>query len=300
MKLGKRIFLFLALNFLVVITISILLNILGVKPYLTSKGLDVTSLALFCFIWGIVGAFISLLLSRVMAKWMMKMRIVNSSATNSDERALCEMVYALAKKAGLPANPEVGIFDSPELNAFATGPSAKKALVAVSSALLHKMPKAQLEAVLGHEIAHIANGDMVTMTLLQGVVNAFVMFLSRVIAYALSMIGRKDSEGPSLATFYLTSMVFQVVFMILGSFLIAWYSRKREYSADKGGAFLAGKEKMIEALKTLDASKTIIDPQHDKPALQAFKIHVPKRSTFASLLATHPTIADRIAKLQQQ
>lgn len=226
--MAKRIFLFLAVNFLVIITISIVLNVLGVRPYLRSYGIDYQSLLVFCLVWGMGGAFISLGLSRVMAKMAMGVQVIDPNTADAGAQELLQIVGNLTRSANLPM-PEVGVYESPEVNAFATGPTKSRALVAVSSGLLHRMNRAEIEGVLGHEVTHIANGDMVTMTLLQGVVNAFVMFLARVIAFAVTqaMRGRDDNEAPSWGIFFMVQMVLQVVFMIAGSMVVAWFSRYR-------------------------------------------------------------------------
>src|SRR3989339_1813106 len=184
MRIAKRIFLFMAVNVLILLTLSITLNILGVRPYLNANGIDYGALMTFCLVWGIGGAFISLGLSRIMAKWMMGVQVIPPNTSDPALSSLVQTVHNLAKAAGLPKMPEVGYYNSPEINAFATGPTKSRALVAVSAGLLESMDRAQLEGVLAHEISHIANGDMVTMTLLQGVINAFVMFLARVIAFS--------------------------------------------------------------------------------------------------------------------
>ena len=273
MAFFKRIFLFLVVNILIVTTISIILNLLNVKPFLNAHGLDYTSLMIFCLIWGFAGAFISLGLSRMMAKWMLGVRLIDPTTSDSEKRHLVETVYNLARAAGLTVMPEVGIYDSPEVNAFATGPTRNRSLVAVSSGLLKRMSQDELEGVIGHEISHVANGDMVTMTLIQGVVNAFVMFLARVLAYALSGIGNKGkSSNNSYLLFNVLVFVFQIVFMILGSLVIAAYSRFREFRADKGGAQLAGREKMISALQALQKVQEIRDQRVEKPAFQSMKI----------------------------
>lgn len=181
MKIAKRVFLFLVVNVLIMLTISLVLNALGVRPYLDARGINYQSLLIFCALWGFGGAFISLALSRVMAKWMMGVKIVEPDDPNPELRALVGRVHELAFKAELKAMPQVGYYESDELNAFATGPTQSRSLVAVSTGLLRNMNKAELDGVLAHEVAHIANGDMVTMTLVQGVVNAFVMFLARLI-----------------------------------------------------------------------------------------------------------------------
>lgn len=202
--IAKRVFLFIAVNFLVLITISFILNILNIRPYLRANHLDYGSLLVFCLIWGMGGAFISLALSRVMAKWMLGVTLIDLNTASAQEHQLLSIVQNLAKRAGLPEMPEVGIYNSPEVNAFATGPSKSRSLVAVSSGLLRRMTPQEIEGVLGHEIAHIQNGDMVTMTLLQGVINAFVMFFARIIAFAITRLGRKSDEisfGSSFSLF---------------------------------------------------------------------------------------------------
>ena len=216
-------------------------------------------------------------------------------------KQLLNTVHELAKAAHLPAMPEVGIYDSPEVNAFATGPTARRSLVAVSSGLLRQMSPKELEGVLGHEISHISNGDMVTMTLVQGVVNAFVMFLARVLAYILSGLGKSEkSSTSSYLMFNVLVFVFQIVFMILGSIVIAAYSRFREFRADKGGAYLAGRDKMIAALEALRRTEQIRDKRVEKPAFQAFKISHEERGGLVMLFATHPKLEDRIQRLKQE
>ena len=300
MGIAKRIFLFLAVNFLVIITLSLILNIFHVQPFLKSHGLDIPSLLIFCLIWGMGGAFISLLLSRQMAKWMLGVRVIDEQVRDPELRHLLDTVYALARSAGLSHMPEVGIYSSSEPNAFATGPSQRKSLVAVSSGLLQRMSQKELEGVLAHEIAHIANGDMVTMTLIQGVINAFVMFLARVLAYVFSNLGRSrnQSSSGSYFSYMMFVVVFEVIFMLLGSMVVAWFSRFREFRADRGGADLAGRDKMIAALESLQRMQQIHDPRADKPAMEAFKIAAKKRSGWMSLFATHPPLETRIERLR--
>ncbi|MBM3201079.1 MAG: protease HtpX [Chlamydiae bacterium] len=289
----KRIFLFIAMNALVITTISIVLSVLNVRPYLNAYGVDYVSLLIFCGVWGITGAFISLLLSKQMAKWMMHIEIVSS------HDKLYKMVEELSRKAGLSHVPEVGIFTSQDMNAFATGPTQKHSLVAVSTALLHKMPEDELRAVLGHEVAHIANGDMVTMTLLQGVVNAFVMFLARVLAFAFSGLGKdRDSRSGSYLSFSIFTMLFEVVFMILGAIVIASFSRYREFKADKGSADLIGKRAMIAALERLGKQRESIQ-EVKAESLRAMMISQPGKRGLLSLFATHPPIEERIAHLER-
>lgn len=298
---AKRIFLLLAVNFLVMITISFILSILGVRPYLTAYGLDYNSLIMFCLVWGMGGALISLGLSRLMARWMMGVQLVPSDTRDPTLQQLVQTVHSLAKGAHLPAMPQVGIYDSPEVNAFATGPTKSRALVAVSTGLLNRMSNEEIEGVLGHEITHVANGDMVTMTLIQGVVNAFVMFLSRVIAFALSQALRGDRDdrdrGFSYGTFYIVQFILEIIFMILGSMVVAAFSRWREFRADAGGARLAGRTNMIHALEALCKTSDIMYVSH-MPAVQSLKISNGRRGGFWGLFATHPPLEERIARLQ--
>ncbi|MBI5273095.1 MAG: protease HtpX [Chlamydiia bacterium] len=299
MAMFKRIFLFIALNFLVVFTITAILDIFNVKPFLSSYGLDLPSLMLFCLIWGMGGAFISLALSRIMVKWLMSIEIVSPDTRDPELRRLLDTVYQLARTSGIPL-PQVGIYRSNEVNAFATGPTKNRSLVAVSTGLLQKMKENEMEGVLGHEISHIANGDMVTMTLLQGVVNAFVMFLARILAYAVSGLGRNNREGSSggsYMSYMLFVYLFEVVFMILGSLVVAAYSRYREFRADAGGAKLAGKGSMVAALQRLQALQEIKDPRTENPAIAAFKISHSGKKGLIRLFSTHPPLEERIARL---
>ena len=282
----KRVFLFMAVNLLVMLTISVVLQFLGVGHYLSARGVDYRSLAVFCLVWGMGGAFISLALSRVMAKWSMGVKILDPRSGD----ALVETVHALARRAGLPAMPEVGVYDSPEPNAFATGPTRSRALVAVSTGLLESMNKNELEGVLAHEVAHIANGDMVTMTLVQGVVNAFVMFLARIIAFALSR--NSDREGRGMER--LTVFALEIAFGFLGMIVVAWFSRLREFRADAGSAKLGGREKMIAALQALQRR---FEPSDEQEAFATLKI-AGGRGGFMALISTHPPIKDRIEALR--
>ncbi|HUD01827.1 MAG TPA: protease HtpX [Rhabdochlamydiaceae bacterium] len=301
MTFFKRIFLFLIVNVLIITTISIILNLLNVQPFLNAHGLDYQSLMIFCLIWGFGGAFISLAISRMMAKWMLGVRVIDPRTADATQRHLVETVHQLARAAGLSVMPQVGIYNSPEVNAFATGPSRRRSLVAVSSGLLNRMSQDELEGVLGHEISHISNGDMVTMTLIQGVVNAFVMFLARALAYALSGIGnRGKSSGNSYLMFNVLVIVFQIVFMILGSLVVAAYSRYREFRADKGGASLAGRDKMISALESLKKLQEIRDVKMEKPAFQSMKISHQERRGLIAFFATHPSLELRIERLRKE
>lgn len=294
----KRIFLFMAVNLLVVLTISFTLSILGVRPYLNAYGIDYQALLIFCAVWGFMGAFISLAMSRWMAKTMMGVQVIDPQNPGSSEsRELLQMVHRLAQKSQLPAMPEVGIYQSPEVNAFATGPSKSRSLVAVSTGLLNQMDTQAVEGVLGHEVAHIANGDMVTMTLIQGVVNTFVMFFARIAAWALSqaMAGDRDRDRPSPMVYYLSQFVFEILFSLLGMVVIAWFSRRREYRADAGSARVAGREKMVHALQSLKRAHGIIDDSH--PSISSLKING-HRSKLLALLSTHPDLDDRINALR--
>lgn len=291
----KRILLFLATNVLVIATISIVTSLLGLRPYLTSYGIDYTQLAIFCAIWGTAGAFISLFLSKFIAKMAMGVVIINPKNATREEKFLLDVIYSLARKAGLTKMPEVGIYSSPELNAFATGPSKNNSLVAVSSGLLASMNREEIEAVLGHEITHVANGDMVTMTLIQGIVNAFALFLSRIFAYAISIAIRGDEKSGefSYVTYSIFTVVFDILFTLLGSILVAAFSRWREYRADYGGAKLAGRTNMIAALQRLQSGSQIEDDR--APSLAALKIS--HHSSWLELFSSHPPIEKRIARL---
>jgi heat shock protein HtpX len=296
---SKRIFLFAVVNILITLTITAILAVFRVGSYL-----PLGSLAVLCLVWGMGGAFISLALSRVMAKWFMGVRVVPADTAEPSLRELVETVHGLARQAGLPALPQVGIYESPEPNAFATGPTRSRALVAVSTGLLERMREREIQGVLGHEITHVVNGDMVTMTLIQGVVNAFVMFLSRVLAFALSqaMRSRDDDRdgGGSFFMQYLLVMLFQVIFGILGSIVVCWFSRWREFRADAGGARLAGRGNMIDALKALER---LHDPEialaeaRQSQGFSSLKIAGPTRGVLA-LLMDHPPLEERIARLE--
>jgi heat shock protein HtpX len=299
MQVAKRITLLLLVNILVMLTIGIIVSLIFRGPVARIGGYQ--TLFLFCFIWGMGGAFISLLLSRWMAKMMMGVRVIDPNTSDPDEQGLVQTVHHLARTAGLSVMPEVGIYDSPEINAFATGPSRSRALVSVSSGLLARMRQYDVEGVLSHEMAHIANGDMVTMTLIQGVVNAFAMFLARILAFALSRgsSSRDDNRGGNFFLEWMLISVFQTVFMILGMIVVNWFSRWREFRADAGGARFAGRDHMLSALKTLksihEAGADMAGPQ--QPAIQALKISG-HTGGFLALFASHPPLDERIARLE--
>jgi heat shock protein HtpX len=291
MGIAKRIFLFLITNILIVVTLSIVMSVLGVQPWLQANGINYNSLIIFCLIWGFGGAFISLLLSKVMAKWMMGVKIIDENVRDADLQWVRETTLRLAKSAGLPKNPDVGYYESPEMNAFATGPSKSNSLVAVSTGLLQRMSKKEAEGVLAHEVAHIANGDMVTMTLVQGVVNAFVMFISRVLVHTLSQF-LDEKQRPIVQ--FVGVIVFEIILGFLGMMVVASFSRAREFRADKGGATLGGRENMIAALRALQR-------QYEMPtsndSLAAMKISGGKKG-WMQFFSTHPPLEDRIAALE--
>jgi heat shock protein HtpX len=291
----KRTVIFLAVNFLILITLSITLNFLGIGRYVTAQGIDFRSLLAFCLVWGMGGAFISLALSRVMAKWMMGVVVIDPGTRDAALSGLVNTVHTLARAAGLPKMPEVGYYPSPEVNAFATGPTKSRALVAVSAGLLQRMDQTQLEGVLAHEIAHVANGDMVTMTLVQGVINALVMFLARVIAFFLANRGR--DEDSSSAPSYLVVLLLEMVLSFFGMVAVAAFSRYREYRADAGGARLAGREKMIAALEALRRTVEYADLT-GKESVATLKISGKRRASF-NPFSTHPPLEDRIERLKQ-
>jgi heat shock protein HtpX len=301
LQISKRVFLLMLVNILVVTTITLVLGLLHVGNYFPQGGL--AGLAVFCLIWGFGGAFISLGRSRLMAKWMMGVKVIPPNTTDPTLQELVETVHGLARAAGLPKLPEVGLYESDEVNAFATGPTRSRALVAVSTGLLQRMGSREVTGVLGHEVTHIANGDMVTMTLIQGIINAFVMFLARVLAFVISQAMRsrddRDSGGGWLQ--FLLVMVFQIVFSILGSLVVCWFSRWREFRADAGGARLAGRENMINALRALqrlhDPEIAAAEAKHAQ-AFQSLKISGQAGGLMA-LFASHPPLEQRIARLEQ-
>ncbi len=288
----KRLFLFLITNLLVLATISIILNVFNIAPYLSQYGINYESLMIFCILWGMGGAFISLLISKKIAKWTTGVKVIHPVNSSGRNASLVKMVHDLARKAKLPAMPEVGIYGSNEVNAFATGPSKRNSLVAVSEGLLNSMDENELEGVLAHEVSHIANGDMITMTLIQGVVNSFAMFLSRIISYAITSSMREES---AYMVRFLLTIVFDILFSILGSIVVAAFSRWREYRADAGGAYLSGKHKMIAALKNLSTKINRIEEGNS--SITSLKIS--NKKGLIALFSTHPPLADRINRLEK-
>ncbi len=302
MKIAKRVFLFITTNILIIATISIVMSVLGVQQYLDAKGINYQSLLIFCVLWGFGGAFISLALSKVMAKWMMGVNVIDPQTTDFELRSLVQKVHSFARKAGIEKMPEVGYYEAEDLNAFATGPTKNRSLVAVSRGLLRNMNEAELDGVLAHEVAHIANGDMVTMTLLQGVVNAFVMFLARIVAYGITQLMRSDEEESPVGgfAFFAISFVLEIIFMIFGSMLISAFSRWREYRADAGGARLGGRQQMISALQALKRNMNVEAYEHQgDTAVAAMKIENHKGKGLARFFSTHPDLDSRIARLER-
>lgn len=293
----KRISLFLLVNILVVITVSFILNLIGVgyisRYSVGGQTLDYQNLMIFCLVWGMVGAFISLGLSRFMAKMFMRVQVIKPESATGVQKELVDIVHRFAKTAGISTMPEVGIYDSPEINAFATGPTKNRSLVAVSSGLLNRLDKDQVEGVIGHEMAHISNGDMVTMTLLQGIINAFVMFIARVVAFALAQNAKEENRY--MIRFAVT-IVLEIVLSIMGAVVVAYFSRHREFRADAGGARFAGREKMISALKGLQGTLNRVDNDH--PSLATLKISGKPR-TLMKLFSTHPPLEERIQRLER-
>ncbi|MFO1389571.1 protease HtpX [Cellvibrio sp.] len=287
----KRILLFLATNVAIVLVLSVTMRVLGVEPYLSANGLNLNSLLIFAAVMGFGGSFISLAISKWMAKKSMGVQVIESPNT-ATERWLVDTVRRYSEEAGI-GMPEVGIFDSPEVNAFATGMSKNSSLVAVSSGLLEQMTRQEAEAVIGHEVAHIANGDMVTLALIQGVVNTFVMFLSRVIGYFVDKVIFKTENGTGPA-FFVTMIVAELVLGILASIIVMWFSRQREFRADSGGARLAGRHNMIAALERLNS----LHPSPLPDRMAAFGISGGGASGLKRLFLTHPPLSERIQALR--
>ena len=293
MKIAKRVFLFVTVNILIITTLSVVMSALGVKPYLDAKGINYQSLMIFCLLWGFGGAFISLALSRVMAKWMMGVKIIEPQTTDHKLRNLVNKVHGFARKAGIEKMPEVGYYEAEDLNAFATGPTKNRSLVAVFTGLLRNMDEAELDGVLAHEVAHVANGDMVTMTLVQGVVNAFVMFLARVIGFFVSQLVSDDKRN---IVQFVVVIALEIALGILGMIVVSRFSRLREYRADSGGAALSSTKNMISALERLKVNHQLATTK-DQPAIASLKISG-KAGGWLKLFSTHPDLDDRISRLR--
>jgi len=291
-----RILLFLATNLAVLLVASITLSLLGVESYLQGSGLNLTSLLIFCAVFGFAGSFVSLFLSKFMAKRATNTEII-SQPRNADERWLVETVAELSEKAGIKM-PEVGIFPAQQSNAFATGWNKNDALVAVSTGLLQRFSRDEVRAVMAHEIGHVANGDMVTLSLIQGVVNTFVMFFARIAAHIVNNFVNRGQGGERGIGYFITVIVFDIIFGILASVIVAWFSRKREFRADEAGASLASPAAMISALQRLKAEQGIPDQMPDQ--MMAFGINSHLKDGLMKLLSTHPPLDDRIAVLMQR
>jgi heat shock protein HtpX len=289
----KRVFLLIATNVAIMLVLSVVVRLLGLEKYLYSANGDLTGLLAFSAVLGFGGAFISLAISKWMAKRSMGVRVI-TQPSNPTEQWLVSTVRAQAEQAGI-GMPEVGVFDSPEPNAFATGARRNSALVAVSTGLLQKMRREEVEAVLGHEIAHVANGDMVTLTLIQGVVNTFVFFLSRIIGRLVdrAVFRSENGNGPG---YFITVIVAQMVLGILASMIVMAFSRHREFRADRGGAKFAGTQGMIGALEALRRNQQ--QSQGLPEAMKAFGINGGKAGGFKRLFMSHPPLEERIAALQ--
>ncbi len=288
-----RIGLLLLTNIAVLIVAGIVMSLLGVGQMFDETGLNTTALLIFCFIFGMGGSFISLLLSKKIALWTTKTQLIKNPS-NDIERWLVNEVKIMAERAGI-GMPEVGIMPMQQANAFATGWNKDKALVAVSAGMLQRFNRDEIRAVMGHEVGHVANGDMVTMTLLQGVLNTFVLFFSRVIGYTVDKVVFK-SDRPGIGYFFI-SILAQIVLGILASLILMWYSRYREFYADIAGAELSSKDAMISALQRLKAESGIPDEMPE--ALNAFGINAGKRKGLREMFATHPPLDVRIKALQE-
>lgn len=289
----KRVLLFVGVNAGVLITISLVTRLFGLQPYLDGYGINYTSLMIFCLVWGMAGALISLAISRGVAKWTMGVKIIDPRTRDPDGAALVQTVHDLARRAGIEVMPEVGYYESDEVNAFATGPTKNRSLVAVSSGLLGRMRGDEVAGVLSHEVAHIANGDMVTMTLVQGVVNAFVMFFARVIAFAIGQMVRDDIRH---VVHFAVVIALEIALSVLGMLVVAGYSRHREYRADAGGSELGGQRNMVAALKSLANNSRLVEAEAG--GLATLKISSGNRQRFAMLFSTHPPLAERIRRLE--
>ncbi|MFZ1642957.1 MAG: protease HtpX [Candidatus Contendobacter sp.] len=292
----KRIFLFLATNLAVVLLLGIITRLLGVDRFLVGNGLNLPALLIFAAIFGMGGSLISLLMSKWVAKRSVGAQVIEQPRTQ-DEQWLVETVRRQAQAAGI-GMPEVALYDSPEPNAFATGANRNAALVAVSTGLLEQMSAEEVEAVLGHEVSHVANGDMVTLSLIQGVLNTFVIVLARVVGYLVdrALSPNNESRRPGIG-YWVTSMVMEILFGFLASLIVMWFSRYREFHADAGGARLAGRGKMIAALERL---RQLHEPSQLPSQMAAFGINGGLGDGLRKLFMTHPPLEERIAALRRQ
>lgn len=291
----KRILLFLGTNLAIMLLLGTVASLFGVNRFLSPSGLNIGNLLIYAAIFGMGGSLISLLMSKWVAKMSVGARVIEQPGTQT-ERWLVETVQRQAQAAGI-GMPEVAIYDSPEPNAFATGANRNSALVAISTGLLQQMSAEEAEAVLGHEVSHVANGDMVTLCLLQGVLNTFVIVLARVIGYAVDQVLARDNRrGPGIG-YYLVSFVMELLFGFLASLVVMWFSRYREFHADAGGARLAGRGKMIAALERLQG---LHEPSQLPAQMAAFGITGGLGEGLRRLMMTHPPLEERIAALRQR
>ena len=291
----KRIFLFLATNIAILIVASITMSLLGVGGFLDETGtnLNLQALLVFCLIFGMGISLVSLLLSKKIAKWTTKVQIIKEPK-NEREQWLMRVVEEQSREAGI-GMPEVGIFPAQQANAFATGANKNKALVAVSEGMMQRFDREEIKAVMGHEIGHVANGDMVTLALIQGVVNAFVMFLARIVGFAVDRMILKNEEGFGIG-YFVTTIVAEIVLAFLASTIVFWFSRRREFVADRDGARLGSRQGMIAALQRLQKESNV--PNQMPESMQAFGITSGKRKGIKALFTTHPPLEDRIAALR--
>lgn len=295
--MAKRVVLFLLTNLAVIVVLGVVMSLLEATGVFAQLSFDWMPLLIFAAVIGFAGSFLSLAMSKTIAKWSTGARVIERPRTPT-ERWLLQTVTDLSRKVGI-GRPEVAIYDSPEINAFATGMNRNDALVAVSTGLLHQMRPDEAEAVLGHEIAHVANGDMVTLSLIQGVVNTFVIFFSRVVGFAVDSFLRDDRDddrgfgfGPG---YWIATIACEIVFGILATMLVMWFSRRREFRADAGGARLAGREKMVAALQRLKAE---YEPSHLPDSMAAFGIKGGRGGGLMALFRSHPPLDERIARLR--
>ncbi|MCB9072721.1 MAG: protease HtpX [Bdellovibrionaceae bacterium] len=295
MQFLRNAFFFGLVNILVLASVSVVASIISIaltgQPFALSG--STLGLLIMCALFGSIGSFVSLMISKWMAKRTFGIQIINPQTATGETRTLIDMVHRLARSANLPEMPEVGIYQSAEVNAFATGPSKSNSLVAVSTGLLNAMNWEEVEGVLGHEISHVANGDMVALALIQGVVNTFVLFFSRILA---SIIAGNGENRRSSGMEFLLSMALQMVFGLLGNMVVFYFSRRREFRADRGSANIAGKGKMISALQALQQQTNHVMPARQNEQFASFKISA--GPVMSKLFSTHPPLAERIAALQ--
>ncbi|MFP5520327.1 MAG: protease HtpX [Bdellovibrionia bacterium] len=291
----KRVGLFILTNILVLVTVGIVWSLISNALGLTGLNNNMVFLVAFCAVWGMGGAFVSLLMSKWMAKMFHGVKIIEPTHADPRLRHLVERVHHMARAAGMSKMPEVGIYESDDLNAFATGPSKNNSLVAVSTGLLNRMSEKEVDGVLGHEVAHIANGDMVTMTLIQGIVNAFVMFFSRILA---NLIASNVEERYREIVRFAVTIVGDIAFSILGSVVVNYFSRQREFRADVGGARYSSRENMIAALRRLQSAYDM-PFEAQEGATATLMISNRRKKGIAGLFMTHPPLEERIAALER-